>query len=36
MFPNMKLHEVELLASISTKKELKTFAEEHGIENVKF
>ena len=31
----MKLKEVELLASISTKKELKQLAEEHGFENVK-
>jgi len=36
MYPNMKQNEVELLASISTKKELKALAEEHGIENVKF
>jgi hypothetical protein len=32
----MKQHEVELLATISTKKELKQLADEHGIENVKF
>ena len=31
MYPTMKLHEVELLASISTKKELKTLAEERDI-----
>ena len=36
MYPNMKQHEVELLARISTKKELKQLADEHGIENVKF
>ena len=32
MYPNMKQHEVELLARISTKKELKQLADEHGIE----
>jgi hypothetical protein len=31
----MKIDEAELLARISTKKELKQLAEEHGIENVK-
>tara|TARA_Y200000002_G_scaffold378909_1_gene387177 strand:+ start:573 stop:1043 length:471 start_codon:yes stop_codon:yes gene_type:complete len=36
LYPNMKQNEVELLAEISTKKELKDLAEEHGIENVKF
>ena len=35
IYPNMKQDEVELLARISTKKELKQLAEEHGIENVK-
>ena len=35
IYPNMKIDEVELLARISTKKELKQLAEEHGIENVK-
>ena len=35
LYPNMKQDEVELLARISTKKELKQLAEEHGIENVK-
>jgi hypothetical protein len=35
IYPNMKTDEVELLATISTKKELKQLAEEHGIENVK-
>lgn len=34
-FPNMKKDEVELLARLSTKKEIKQLAEEHGIENVK-
>ncbi len=33
IYPNMKQNEVELLARISTKKELKQLAEEHGIEN---
>ena len=32
IYPNMKQDEVELLAGISTKKELKELAEEHGIE----
>ena len=36
LYPNMKQREVELLAEISTRKELKELAEEHGIENVKF
>ena len=35
IFPNMKIDEAELLARISTKKELLQLAEEHGIENVK-
>jgi hypothetical protein len=35
IYPNMKQDEVEILASISTKKELKALAEEHGIENIK-
>jgi hypothetical protein len=35
IYPNMKEDEVELLARLSTKKELKQLAEEHGIENVK-
>jgi len=35
IYPNMKTDEAELLASISTKKELKQLAEEHGVENVK-
>lgn len=36
LYPNMKQNEVELLATISTKKELKQLAEEHGIEDVRF
>jgi hypothetical protein len=36
IYPNMKSKEVELLAGISTKKELKDLAEEYGIENAKF
>ena len=35
IYPNMKQDEVELLARLSTKKELKALAEEYGIENVK-
>ena len=35
IYPNIKLDEAELLAGISTKKELKQLAEEHGVENVK-
>ena len=31
VYPNMKLNEVELLAGLSTKKELKELAEEHDI-----
>tara|TARA_B110000503_G_scaffold48117_1_gene78340 strand:+ start:278 stop:739 length:462 start_codon:yes stop_codon:yes gene_type:complete len=31
IYPNMKIDEVELLARISTKKELKQLAEEHDI-----
>ena len=30
MFPNMKQDEVELLARISTKKELQEYAQAHG------
>ena len=33
IYPNMKQDEVELLARISTTKELKKLAEEHGFEN---
>ena len=32
IYPNMKRDEVELLAGLSTKKELKQLAEEHGID----
>lgn len=32
IYPNMKQDEVELLAELSTKKELKQLAEEHSIE----
>jgi|TARA_B110000858_G_C17801891_1_gene475752 hypothetical protein len=32
IYPNMKQDEVELLAGLSTKKELKTLAEEHNID----
>ena len=32
IYPNMKNDEVEILARISTKKELKEIAEEHGID----
>ena len=32
IYPNMKEDEVELLARLSTKKELKELAEEHGID----
>ena len=32
MFPNMKIDEVELLARISTTKELKELAEQHGMD----
>ena len=35
IYPNMKLDEVELLANVSTKKEVKQLAEEHGFDNVK-
>lgn len=35
IYPNMKDDEVELLAQLSTTKELKQLAEEHGIEDVK-
>ena len=35
IYPNMKSDEVELLAKLSTKKELKQLAEEHGIEGIK-
>ena len=32
IYPNMKQDEVDLLAGISTKKELKELAEEHGVD----
>ena len=32
IYPNMKQDEVELIAGVSTKKELKQLAEEHGID----
>jgi len=35
IYPNMKQDEIELLANLSTKKELKQLAEEHGIEGFK-
>lgn len=33
IYPNMKQDEVELLAGISTTKEIKALAEEHGVDN---
>ena len=35
MYPNKKQDEVELLANISTKKEIKDWARQHGIEDLK-
>jgi len=35
IYPHLKEDEVETLAGISTKKELKQLAEEHGIEGIK-
>jgi len=35
IYPEMKYDELEVLAAISTKKELKELAEENGIENFK-
>jgi hypothetical protein len=35
IYPHLKDDEVEILAGISTKKELKQLAEKYGIENVK-
>jgi hypothetical protein len=32
VYPNMKQDEVEILATISTKKEIKQLAEDHNIE----
>lgn len=34
IYPNMKWDEVETLARISTKKEIKKLAEEHGYDNI--
>lgn len=34
LYPDMKIDEVELLARISTKKEIKELAKEHGYDNV--
>ena len=34
IYPNLKTDEVELLARISTKKEIKQFAKEHGYDKV--
>lgn len=36
LYPNMKLDEAELLAKISTKKELKQLARDHNIDNASF
>ena len=36
IFPNMKSLEVEMLAGMYTKKELKALAEEYNIEGIKF
>jgi|TARA_B100001094_G_C18143003_1_gene779015 hypothetical protein len=36
IFPNMKTLEVEMLAGMYTKKELKALAEEYNIEGIKF
>ena len=36
IYPNMKIDEVELLARISTKKELSELAREHSIEDADF
>lgn len=35
IYPNMKWDEVELLARLSSKKEIQQLADEHGIENFK-
>jgi hypothetical protein len=35
IYPNMKWDEVELLARLSSKKEIQQLAEEHGIDNFK-
>lgn len=34
LYPDMKLDEVELLARISTKKEIRELAKEHGYDNI--
>ena len=34
IYPNMKLDEVETLARISTKKEIREFAKEHGYDKI--
>ena len=36
LYPNMKQREVEMLAGMNTKKELKQIAEDHNIEGIKF
>ena len=36
LYPNIKLDEAELLAKISTKKELKQLARDHNIDNATF
>src|SRR5210317_1217092 len=36
LYPNMKQEEIELLASMHSKKELKDIAEEYNIEGLKF
>ena len=36
LYPNMKQREVEMLAGMHTKKELKQIAEDHNIEGIKF
>ena len=36
LYPNMKQREVEMLAGMHTKKELKQIAEEYNIEGIKF
>ena len=35
VYPNMKLLEIDMLADMSTKKELKQLAEQHSIEGIK-
>ena len=36
LYPNMKQNEIEMLASMHTKKEMKQLAEDHNIEGIKF